>query len=214
MSDTPLRLLVLGATGGTGRQVVTQALQRGHSVIAVSRDPERLGINHLALSRRAADLTTDADLLSALLIGHHAVISCLGRGPSLKSEQLMEIATRNLIPAMERYGPRRLVFLSAFGVGDSLTMASLPLRLVFRTVLANIYADKARAESTVQGSALEWTVLRPTKLTDAPANGHAQVTDRLPRSAKATMTRADLASAILDTVVDQGTVGRTLVVSA
>src|SRR5438128_1785585 len=100
---TSQRLLVLGATGGTGRHIVRQALNEGHHVTAVSRHPGKLGIQHQRLKAVPADLGDDPSSAMRVVPGHDAVICALGRGAGLAgltSENLMARATPGILAAM------------------------------------------------------------------------------------------------------------------
>src|SRR5687767_3384697 len=114
------RLLVIGATGATGQLVVENALRAGYQVTALSRHPDRLTRNHPNLQRIAADVTANGEALSNALAGQDYVVSALGRGHKLSSDHLMERAAAKLVPAMQKTGPARLVYLSAYGVGDTI----------------------------------------------------------------------------------------------
>ena len=95
-------LLILGATGYTGRHLVRQALDAGHSVTAVSRHPEQLTREHPHLATRALDLTRDEDALAQLLRGHDVVLSTVGRGLKLRAHGLIAKADPLILRAMPR----------------------------------------------------------------------------------------------------------------
>ena len=115
----PSRILVVGATGGTGREVVLQALAAGHDVTALSRTATRLSIEHPKLRAIDGALPQDAALLSNAMAGQDVVISALGRGQSLASHHLIEQSVPAVLTAMRAHGVRRLIFTSAIGVGDA-----------------------------------------------------------------------------------------------
>src|SRR5258706_6134730 len=129
--DTPDNILLLGATGPTGRLLLAQALERGHTVTALVRHPEDLPIPHPRLRLVSADLTVDTGALARVVPGHDVVISALGRGQSLRSHGLMARLTPGIVAAMEAQAVPRLLFLSAFGVGGTAPEAPWILRLVF-----------------------------------------------------------------------------------
>jgi putative NADH-flavin reductase len=208
-----MRLLVLGATGGTGRQVVSQALEQGHQVTALARRAEQLPIRHPNLATVATDLSRDDGILAQTLPGHDAVISALGRGTSLKSHGFITVAATRLVSAMEATGTTRLVFLSAYGVGGTAPGAPWPFRLMFRFMLADIYADKAKGEAAVRHSSLAWTILAPVILTNAPATGRYRTGEDLTLPGLAKIPRADVAAGILGCLADPATIHRRLVVA-
>ena len=210
--ESPLHLLILGATGATGRLAVTEALRLGHHVTALARRPARLGVTHARLTTVACDVTADSHGLAVALRGQDAVLSILGRGLGLRSGRLIERSVAALLPAMAQYGPSRLVFVSAFGVGDSLAEAPMLLRLAFRTVLAGIYRDKAIGEEAIRRSALDWTIVRLAHLTDTPATGLYEVGDRLPLAGVRHISRADVAAFLVKCVADAAFSRRTVAV--
>jgi putative NADH-flavin reductase len=172
---TPLRILVLGATGGTGREIVARALARGHAVTALVRDPARLG----APDRRLKVLTgdaLDAAAVDAAVQGQDAVLCALGHRQFLGASRILSAATANVVVAMERNGVRRLVVETALGIGDSaFRMGLLYTVIVIPLVLPFYFWDKTRQERLVAASTLAWTIVRPGALTDGPATGAFRV---------------------------------------
>ena len=208
------RLLILGATGPTGQRLVAMALEQGHQVTALARRIDRLGVRHPQLTVVAADLTSENTALPDLIRGHAVVISALGRGQSLRSERLITRVIPRLVSAMEATGPSRLVFLSAYGVGGTAPQAPWLFRLMFRVVLADLYADKAVGERAVSASALQWTIVAPVLLTNDPATGRFALEERPVIRGLARISRADVAAALLHCIDDPATVRKRLVASA
>ncbi|HET7040086.1 MAG TPA: NAD(P)-binding oxidoreductase, partial [Gemmatimonadales bacterium] len=198
----PGRVLVLGATGGIGRQVVIQALERGHEVTAFVRKPAGLPSKYQGLRLVTGSLPEDAAALDAAMPGQEAVISALGRGASFKSLNLMQRAVPVVLSAMRRHGVRRLIVTSAFGVGDTLPYAPFLPRLFVRTLLRDIYADKAAGEALVRQSDLDWTIVHPTGLTDRPFTGKYRAAERLDLRGFPTIGRADVAYFLLAQLAD------------
>src|SRR5437762_3888769 len=124
-----MKVLVFGATGGTGREIVKQAREQGHQVTEFTRAAH-------------GDVTAAREAVAAAIRGQNAVISALGRGNSFKSEQLMSRSMDVILPAMKREGVRRLIVTSAFGVGDTFYQAPFMARVFFRVLLRHVYADK------------------------------------------------------------------------
>lgn len=187
------KLVIFGATGRTGRQIVAYALQQGRDVTAFVRDPQKLPIRDDRLRVITGDVTADVDAVAGAVSGQDAAISALGRGQSLRSENLISRSMRTLVPAMESQGVRRLIVVSAFGVGDTQRDATLLQRITFRLMLRDLYADKAAAEEYLRGSSLDWTVIRPTMLTDGPPTGTYRVGERLNLRGLPKISRADVA---------------------
>ncbi|GAA2392401.1 SDR family oxidoreductase [Streptomyces glaucosporus] len=216
-----MRLTVLGATGGTGRQLVRQALDAGHRVTAVVRDPARLAVGpgpSGSLEVVTADVT-DAKALRPAVEGRDAVLSALGAGGN-KQARAFPVAsrgTRAALGAMESCGVRRLVVVSAAPVGPAPEGDSLSGRLahaVLRRALSAVYADLAAMEEALRNSSAEWTVLRPPQLVDKPLTGRYE---RVPGGAvprRHRIARADLAHAMLAALDDPATVRQVLGVAS
>jgi putative NADH-flavin reductase len=208
------RILVLGATGPTGRYIVAQALDQGHAVTGLARRPARLAIQHPHLTAVAGDVAADDRALARVLPGHDVVASALGRGQSLRSDGLIARAALHIVSAMERAGVRRLIFLSAFGVGGTAPHAPWFFRLMFRVMLPDIYADKAAGEAIIMRSSLNWTILAPVLLTNRPGTGQYRTGEDLPVRGLARIPRADVAACVLRCIDDAATVGKRQVVAA
>jgi putative NADH-flavin reductase len=210
----PSRILVVGATGGTGREVVLQALAAGHDVTALARTATRLPIEHPKLRAVDSALPQDAAVLSNAMAGQDVVISALGRGKSFASHQLIEQSVPALLTAMRAHGVRRLIFTSAIGVGDAVRNIPFLPALFARTLLRGIYADKVIGERMVRESGLEWTIAQPAGLTNGPRTGRYQAAERLTLSGVPKIARADVAHFLLAQVEDRTNVGRTLVLAS
>jgi len=197
-SVTQKRLLVLGATGATGRLVVSTALRRGHDVTALARRP---GSFTPARGLREVQWhgVRDVATLTAALTGVDAVISALGgaaRGPTSVCTDAMAVT----VPAMQRAGVARLVVVSAHGVAESRDRS--PYALAVWAGVGERMRDKERMESVVTSSPLRWTVARPPRLTDAPATGTYRVGADLPVHLWTSVGRADLADLLVREVED------------
>ena len=167
-----MKVLILGATGATGRQLVEQALAGGHEVTALVRDPAKADLAHAKL-RLVKGRATESGDVAGVVAGQDAVLSALG--PRTKSDPVCAEAAQAVVDAMKRPGVKRLVWLSAGGVGDSapqLTRASFVFgRIIMPLFLRKPYAHDARAEAIVRASGLDWTVVRPLQLVDEPTGG-------------------------------------------
>lgn len=200
-----MNILVFGASGPTGRQVVEQALARGHAVNAFVREPKRLAITHPSLRVATGD-ALDADAVMAAVAGHDAVISALG-APANKTGVIRSQGTLNIVRAMQAHGVRRLVSLASLGYGDSeavLTRTPFLFRYIIAPILLREgFADHALQESHIKSSDLDWVIVRPGNLTNGPLtrryrHGFA-ATDR---SIKVEVSRADVADFMLNQLSD------------
>ncbi|MFJ6136995.1 NAD(P)-dependent oxidoreductase [Kitasatospora sp. NPDC092286] len=206
------KLLVFGATGGTGVQLLAQALAAGHAVTAVVRDPGRVP----APASRKADgpLTVlRGDVLDAAgwrsaLAGHDAVLSCLGSTDRRRPTTVYSQGTLNILAAMHKAGVSRLLCLSSAGLE---TDPGIPLaqRLVTRLVIQRLYrhgyADMARMEAVVRTDDTAWTVVRPPMLTDGPLTRRYRTAENAHLTAATSLSRADLAHYLLTGVGDRRT---------
>jgi putative NADH-flavin reductase len=206
-----MKLTVFGASGSTGSQLVRQALDAGHEVLAVVRDPARLRVSHPNLTLETADVLRPADIGDAVA-GRDAVISALGhsRRPDERKaaahSTLCADSARSITEAMRATGSRRLVVVSASGpytTGDGLVLRYL-IKPIVGLVLKDAWADLVAMEEVVRASGLDWTVLRPPQLTDKPFTGRYR-TRRDVNARGLRVSRADLAHLALAVAGDPDT---------
>lgn len=209
-----MRLLVFGATGATGQQIVMQGLQQGHELTVFVRNPAKLTFRDDRLRVVVGSVPEDADAISAAVRGQDAVISALGVRNSLKSGNLISRAMRTIVPAMERQAVRRLIFTSGFGVGDTRRDAPLLPRIMYRVLLTDIFADKADAEHYLRESSLDWTLVYPVLLTNGPITGQYRVGERLSLRGLPMISRADVADFILKQLQDPAYVRKGVAISS
>lgn len=197
------KILVLGATGGTGRQVVSLALQQGHSVTVLVRSPQRLTVTHDRLRVLTGSIPEDGPALATAVHAQDVVISTLGVGNSLKSGGLIARSVPAIVRAMENEGVRRLIFTSAYGVGDTRKDVPLLPRILMRLLLHDLYTDKEAGEKELRRSSLDWTLVYPVTLTNAPGTGRYRVGERLTLQGLPRVSRADVAAFILTQIEDR-----------
>jgi len=214
-----MRLIVLGASGNTGQVVVRQALAAGHEVTAFLRDPERLPLRDPRLSIARGDARSLEDLRSAL-VGQDAVISALGGGSTTApvgssrgqpGEGVMERSTGALIRAASEGGVRRVVMLSTFMLAPNFRAGILkPLARLNKAM----NDDKRAGERALMESALDWTIVYATRLTDGERTGRERVVPETetvtPRN---TVSRSDVAAFLLAELTDEASIRRSLVVT-
>jgi uncharacterized protein YbjT (DUF2867 family) len=192
-----MKLTVFGATGGTGRHVVDQALAAGHEVRAVVRDPSRLDANRAGLEVVVADIMEPAAIVEAVT-DRDAVISSIGTREPLKPTTVCADSARSIIEAMHRAGTKRLIVVSGSGPfveGDGFLMRRI--KPLMGRILRG-FADFVAMEAIVRESGLAWTILRPPRLTDKPLTGRYRTREDLNLRHGLTLPRADLAHMILD----------------
>jgi putative NADH-flavin reductase len=207
-----MKLVVLGATGGVGLEIVRQAIEHGHSVTAFVRSPERLKPFQDRIAVKQGDLLNRFEV-EQVIQGHDAVLSGFGpRVPISKGDaNLLRDFAVALTAAMQQVGVRRVVVVStAFLFRDSIVP---PTYLFGRLFFPGVVVDAAAMERIFVGSGLDWTIVRPPQLTDNPRTGRYRVREgHLPRFGFK-ISRADVADCFLKTVEDGGSVGKVLGVS-
>jgi putative NADH-flavin reductase len=208
------RVLVLGASGGTGRQVVSQALEQGYEVTAFVRRPGRMRTAHERLRIVAGDVTQATTALSSAVQGQDAVISALGVGLSLNSGDLIARSMPLVVHAMETQTVRRLIFTSAYGVGSTWIDVPILGRIMLRLLLRNLYADKEAGEEILRRSRLDWTLVYPVTLTNGPRTGRYRAGERLNLRGLPRVSRADVASFLLAQIEDPTYVRKGVLISS
>ncbi|MGJ4881057.1 MULTISPECIES: NAD(P)-dependent oxidoreductase [unclassified Bradyrhizobium] len=195
-------ILVLGATGGTGRLIVRDALARGHHVTALVRSPDKAG-DLQGAQLIVGDARDEATLRKALK-GQDVVISSLGTSLSpFREVTTLSTSTRALVKAMEAENVARLVAITGIGAGDSRGHGGFVYdRLILPLLLRNVYADKNRQEAIIRDSGLDWVIVRPAMLNDKPGGQTVRALTDLTGFHGGTIARADVARFAVDQVSD------------
>jgi putative NADH-flavin reductase len=194
-----MRLLLVGATGSTGRALVAQALARGHEVTALVRNPDRLAIRHEHLRVVQGDVL-DPTAVDAAVAGQEAVVSALGHKRWMIPTRILSTGTANILAAMQRHGVRRYIGMTSLGVGESWWRMGLYYTLFVLPVILQFYFwDKHRQEKLVRASGLDWTLVRPGALTNGKPRGKWRVGRRIGNPLwTVRIARADVAHFLLD----------------
>ena len=198
-----MRILVIGATGGTGREIVKQALERGHDVVALARKPSKIKTQNDRLRVVQGDAMDPASV-DAAVQGCDAVVCALGHKRYLGPSKILSEGTRNIVRAMEKHGVKRLVVETALGVGDSIgklgvyyTLFTIPFILPF------YWYDKGRQERIVRESSLDWIIVRPGQLTFGRKRGVYKHGPRVGNYLwSVSISRADVADFMLNQLGD------------
>ncbi len=166
-----MKLLIIGGTGGTGNELIKQALESGHIVSALIRNPKNLKIEHPNLKIIEGNVL-DFDKVKMAVSGQDAVISFLGhKGFFIKTTILSE-GTKNIIQAMEIQNVKRFICITSLGVNDSRFKLGLYYTLfVIPFIIFFYFWDKSKQEKLVQSSKLDWTIVRPGQLTNGKKIG-------------------------------------------
>jgi putative NADH-flavin reductase len=207
-----VKVLILGATGGTGRTLVDRALALGHQVTALARNPSAVAPEDSRPTVLQGN-ALDARAVGEAVRGQDAVLFALGSTRIRKPLTFFSESTRIVVGAMQRHGVRRLICVTGIGAGDSRGHGGFLFDLVLRPlVLRYQYEDKDRQEEIIRASDLDWVIVRPARLTDGPATGEYRVF--LGGSYTATtISRADVAAFMLAQLTSDSYVRRAPVIS-
>lgn len=194
-----MKILILGASKGTGAEAARTAIVRGHDVTAFARSPEKLALDHPKLTKLRGDFHVRESVDTAVR-GQDAVI-VTASAKSLKAFRAnptyFSQGTGYAVDAMKAHGVRRLVVLSAFGTGESRKLANFIVeKLVISFILRAPFEDHERQEKLVRESGLDWVIARPTRLTGGPARGR-YVTKTTLEPVPLTISRADVADFLI-----------------
>jgi len=193
-----MKLVIFGATGGTGRELLLQAIAAGHQVTAVTRDPGQIGGSHANLRVVQGNLL-DAPSVWRAIEGQDAVLCAAGSGSfetARKPTTIYSVGTRLILRGMVQYWVQRLITVTSVGTQD-LPNEPLIYRLFIKPLLKETYLDMGRMEREIVLSPLAWTVVRPPELLDGPRTGHyREGVDQMPPGG-IQLRRADLAAFML-----------------
>lgn len=197
-------ILIMGATSGIGAYAVEEAIGRGIPVRAFARSADSLEVRDL-VQPFPGDALSAEDVASAVA-GVRCVVYALGIKERLamlwEEETLFSESTRVLIDTMARNDVRRLVVVTGFGAGRSRSAMSKLESLGHKAVLGRPYADKDRQEAIIVQSDLDWTIARPVILTNGQKSGRLRVLRDPSTWRNGLMSRRDVASYLIDAVVD------------
>jgi len=202
-------MLILGATGQTGREVVKQALEKNIVVTAYVRNPK------ITLSDKNVRVVTgeiqDTKALAKAMEGQDAVIVTLG--PKKIKDAVMTPATKTVIEAMHEAKVKRIVLLSSFAAHPDFHPPLL-MKLVW-PMMKDVFEDKKTAEQLLKKSDLAWTIVYATRLTNGTGTGDYNVSDILPKYSVAKhISRADVADFLLQCLEDKNVIGKLPIISA
>jgi len=206
-----MKLAIFGSTGKTGLELIKQALEQGHAVTAFVRDPSRLAIEDEKLTLVTGDVF-DAVTVDQAVQGQDAIICALGAGSELKKTTIRTTGTINIISSMQKNNVKRLMVVTAMGVGDSWNTLSLFNKFFFATLLKSSRDDHESQEAAVKESGLNWTIVRPSGLTDTPRTGVYEFGENIPAKTSK-IARADVADLILKEVGQNDLIGKAVTIT-
>jgi len=188
-----MKLFILGATGGIGRHLVRQALERGHHVTAYARSPQKIESTHDRLKLVQGDVF-HAEQMARAMAGHDAVLSAFGP-MTVRASTLRRQFGRTLVAALHQSGVRRTQVVSAAFLFRNLGIAG---RILKATLFRQMIPDMAGMEAEVCQPDLDWTIVRPPRLTNGPARHAYRVTDGILPNGGFLISRADVAHFMID----------------
>jgi len=195
-----MKVIIFGASGSIGRNLVSQALEQGHAVTAFVRNPARFGMQHDNLSVALGDVLQAASVHKAVA-GHDAVMCAIGAG---RKGGVRAEGTRNIIAAMKAAGVKRLICQSTLGIGESWhNLNAFWKYFMFGLLIRPAFLDHVEQEKLVRQSGLDWSIIRPAAFTDGELTG--QYRHGFPATVNDTrleISRADVADFMLKNLVD------------
>jgi uncharacterized protein YbjT (DUF2867 family) len=206
-----MKILVLGGTGRTGSLVTGVARAAGHEVTLLVRDPSRVqdpeGLRVLTGDAK------DRDDVDRALEGQEGLISTLGSRSVMRSD-IAAPAASIFVPIAEAKQARRVIVMSAFGVGATYDQGGFLTRAAFSTLLRSLYRDKTVADDMVRRSALDWTIVHPVTLTDGDGAGRVVTTERLTGTENMKVSRADVANLLVACLTNSEWSRKTVIVTS
>ena len=193
-----MRITVIGATGGTGKHIVSQALGHGHDVVALVRDPDRLPMRNDRLDVVVGDVLVPETLDDAIR-GSRAVLSAIGTGRGLDPRNVYSDGMHNVLQVMDRYVVEKLVAVTAAGVGteNDPNLNKLYNFMIKNVVLRKVLEDMERMENEIMLSDIDWTIVRPAGLSDGPLTGDYRAAEGRSLKGGKQISRADVAAFML-----------------
>ncbi len=193
-----MKVIVFGATGGVGKQVVKQAAEDGFEVTAFLRTPAKLVFEHANLKVIQGDAFNRAEVAAAIA-GHDAVVSCLGSSKGMKKSTELQEMTKNIVAGMEANGVKRIVYTASAGIHKELAGMSGKLMM---GMLKNALKDHRAAVDEIMAHGLAYTIVRPMGLTNSEFTGKYREADEGVPEKSMSIPRADVAHFIVKALKD------------
>jgi uncharacterized protein YbjT (DUF2867 family) len=209
-----LRILIIGATGGTGRELVRQALELGHEVTAFVRKPAKLKIEHPNLRVVKGNVCNYASVESAMR-GQNAVVCALGHKRYFWPTKILSGGTRNILRATKPCNVPRFICESSLGVGSAVgRLGLLNTFFIVPLILPFYFWDRVRQEKLIEESDVDWVIVRPGLLKNSPARGKYRHAPNLGNFIwPVRIARADVADFMLKQLTDDDYVGSAVAVA-
>lgn len=207
-----LNILVIGANGGIGKRAVEIALQAGHNVTALLRNPAKLNITHANLQVVKGDVMYP-ETFEHYLEDKNAVISALGTNTINKPTILYSEGNKNLLKAMKKKGVRRPFFISASALEISPVLpfyVRFAEKYIVQKILRHMYDDLRLMENIIKETDTDWTIMRPPRLIDKPATGEYRFAINSFLKNCLSISRADVAHFMINNITNEATYKATI----
>jgi len=207
-----MNLLIFGASGKTGHELVNQALELGHHVTAFVRDPDKLKVRHQRLEVSQGDVI-NYQLVEEAAKGNDAVISALGASSPFRFDQSVVDGAGNIIEAMEHNHINRFIYMSFIGVKESFKNAGFVIKYIAPKLLSTEIAGHEARETMIRRSQLDWTIVRPPTLTNGKLTKQLRSGEDISSGGfTVTISRADVAYFMLQQLVDKSFVRKSALI--
>ena len=207
-----MKIAIFGATGGTGKELIKQALEQGHEIIALVRDPQKLSVSDQRVNIIKGDVVNKDDV-SKTIQGSDAALVALGVKPPSKTK-VVGPGTKNIIEGMKTHKVKRLIVESAMFMDDAVRKNSFLISILTKTFMKGLYADKLVQESAVRESGLEWVIVRPVGLANGPKTEIYRFGETLQlKGVFPTISRADVADFMLKQLSSDANLNKAILVA-
>ena len=208
-----MKIAIIGASHGIGSELLKAAIEEGHEVTALVRDPAKLNTNIPGLKVIKGDIL-DPSSVAAAIAGQEAICVCIGIPPTRKPVDVFSRGTQNILAAIGKESNQKLILITGIGAGDSKSHGGFFYdRIINPLLLGSSYADKDRTESIVKASNVEWLIVRPGFLTNGSRTGKYRVIENLSGVTAGKISRADVADFILKQLASPTCFGKTPLVT-
>jgi putative NADH-flavin reductase len=198
-----MKILIFGASGATGRHLVSQALRSGHLVTAFVRNASKLPIDHENIKIVSGDVT-DSQLVENAITNQEVILSALGASTPFKRDFKLINGIQNIVAAMKKQNVRRLIYQSFLGVREYREELGFVINTVTSFVLKSAILDHEAKENIITASGFDWTIVRCPMLTNGTLKGKYRTGERIVSSSiLPTISRADVAEFMLTQMTDK-----------
>jgi len=195
------RIIIFGATGGTGKEIIKQALKKKYQVTAFVRTPQKLKISDSNLKIVQGDVLKYADVLRA--VANQEIVFCNLGMPASDKSTLRADGTENILKAMEEKGIHRFICQTSLGFGDSKAVLPWLMKyIIVPFILKNAFKDHEMQETIIEQSNVDWTIVRPGNMTNGKKTGNYKYGFKLTEKIKLKISRADVADFMISQIND------------